>query len=470
MTDDPGFHMPLAEFRRYGHDLVDWLADYLETVEQRPVLATTAPGDVRAGLPAHPNEEPEGFDAVLADLDRVVLPGITHWQHPGWFAYFPANTSPPSILGELVSAGLGVQGMLWSTSPAATEVESLMLDWLVELLGLPESWRVDTGPGGGVLQMSASDSTHTALVVARERARRNGAAAADLVVYASSQAHSSIEKGARVAGLEHLRLLPVDDELALDVGALRDAVARDVAAGRTPCAVVSAVGTTGTTAVDPVRAIGQVARASGMWHHVDAAYAGTAMVCPELRHLQDGLETADSYTVNPHKWMFTNFDCSAFWVADRQELMRSLSVLPAYLRDAASETGEVVDYRDWHVPLGRRFRALKLMFVLRSYGAAGLRHHVREHLQLARELAGRLDADPRFALVAPVPFALVSFRLVAGDEPTRALARSVNDSGRYAVTASELPDGTPFVRVSIGQTSTRRRHVDGLWALLDALA
>lgn len=470
MSDDSGFHMPLAEFRRHGHDLVDWIADYLETVEQRPILATTGPGDVRAGLPAHPNEEPESFDAVLADLDRVILPGITHWQHPGWFAYFPANTSPPSILGELVSAGLGVQGMLWSTSPAATEVESLMLDWLVELLGLPGSWRVDTGPGGGVIQMSASDSTHTALVVARERARRNGAAPQDLVVYASSQAHSSIEKGARVAGLEHLRLLPVDDELALDVGALRDAVARDVAAGRTPCAVVSAVGTTGTTAVDPVRAIGQVARASGMWHHVDAAYAGTAMVCPELRHLQDGLETADSYTVNPHKWMFTSFDCSAFWVADRQELVQTLSVLPAYLRDAASETGEVVDYRDWHVPLGRRFRALKLMFVLRSYGAVGLRHHVREHLRLARELADRLAADPRFALVAPVPFALVCFRLVAGDDATTALARQVNESGRYAVTASELPDRTAFIRVSVGQTSTEQRHVDGLWSLLDALA
>ena len=470
MSDDPGFHMPLAEFRRHGHDLVDWIADYLETVEQRPVLATTTAGQVRAGLPAHPNEQPESFDTVLADLDRVIMPGITHWQHPGWFAYFPANTSPPSILGELVSAGLGVQGMLWSTSPAATEVESLMLDWLVELLGLPESWRVDTGPGGGVLQMSASDSTHTALVVARERARSAGHAATEAVVYASSQAHSSIEKGARVAGLEHLRLLPVDDELALDVGGLRDAVAHDVAAGLTPCAVVSAVGTTGTTAVDPVRAIGQVAREFGMWHHVDAAYAGSAMVCPELRHLQDGLETADSYTFNPHKWMFTNFDCSAFWVADRQELVRALSVLPAYLRDRASESGEVVDYRDWHVPLGRRFRALKLMFVLRSYGAAGLRHHIREHLRLARELADRLDADPRFALVAPVPFALVSFRLVAGDDATKALARQVNDSGRYALTASELPDGTAFIRVSVGQTSTQQRHVEGLWALLDELA
>ncbi len=464
-----GPHMPLEDFRRHGHALVDWVADYLETVEQRPVLPATAPGDVRAGLPARAPEAPEPFEAVLADLDRVVLPGLAHWQHPGWFAYFPANTSPPSILAELVSAGLGVQGMLWSTSPAATEVESLVLDWLVDLLGLPAGWRTDTGPGGGVLQMSASDATHTALVVARERAVRAGADVRRLAVYASSQAHSSVEKGARVAGLPLLRLLPVDDDLALDPAALREAVARDRADGNVPCAVVSAVGTTGTTAVDPVRAVADLAREHGLWHHVDAAYAGTAMLCPEFRPLQDGLELVDSYVVNPHKWMFTNFDCSAFWVADRHLLTSTLSVQPPYLRDAASASGEVIDYRDWHVPLGRRFRALKLMFVLRSYGAEGLRHAVREHVRLARELADRLDRDPRFALVAPVPFALVCFRHVEGDDATRGLAAAVNASGRFAVTVSTLPDGSAYVRVSVGQTSTRQRHVDGLWELLDRL-
>ncbi len=469
-ADPRSYHMPLEEFRRHGHHLVDWVADYLAEVEQRPIHPAVAPGDVRAGLPAQPPLQPEPFHAVLADLDRVILPGVTHWQHPGWFAYFPANVSPPSILGELVSAGLGVQGMLWSTSPAATEVENLMLDWLVELLGLPTSWRIDTGPGGGVLQMSASDATHLALVAARERAARAGADVRQLTVYASTQAHSSVEKGARVAGFGHFRVVAVDERFAMDASALADAVRRDVVDGLVPCAVVSAVGTTGTTAVDPLRSVAQVARAHGMWHHVDAAYAGTAMVCPELRHLQDGLELVDSYTVNPHKWMFTNFDCCAFWVADRAELIATLSIQPPYLRDAASESGEVVDYRDWHVPLGRRFRALKLMFVLRSYGAEGLRHHVREHVRLASELAARVAADSRFELVAPVLFGLVCFRVLDGDVATRELADAVNATGRVALTPSVLDDGTAFLRVSVGQTWTGQRHVDGLWELLDSLS
>ena len=457
------YHMSPEDFRRYGHELVEWVANYLETVSERPVISTVEPGSIRAKLPAAAPEQPETFDAVLRDLDEIVMPGITHWQSPGWFGYFPANTSPPSILGELVSAGLGVQGMLWATSPAATEVEEVVADWLVDLLELPVGWKT-TGPGGGVIQMSASDSTHTALVVARERADGE---IGRMVAYASEQAHSSIEKGARVAGFGHTRFIPVDEEFAMQPDALKCAIESDLADGLVPAVVVSAVGTTGTTAVDPVRAIGEITRLYGLWHHVDAAYAGTAMICPEFRHHQDGLELVDSYTFNPHKWMFTNFDCSLFYVADRVPLLEALSILPPYLLNTATESGQVIDYRDWHVPLGRRFRALKLWFVLRSYGAEGLRHHVREHVALAVELAGRIEQHSRLELVAPAPFGLVSFRHVDGDAATDGLAEEINNSGWAYVTPSKL-DGRSFIRVSIGQTNTTAEHVDRLWEMIEA--
>jgi aromatic-L-amino-acid decarboxylase len=286
------------------------------------------------------------------------------------------------------------------------------------------------------------------------------------VVYASEQAQSSVEKGARVAGFGHVRLIAVDEAYAMDPAALRDAVAADIGAGLTPVVVVSAVGTTGTTAVDPVAEIGAIARDHGLWHHVDAAYAGTAMICPEFRHHQAGLDTVDSYTFNPHKWMFTNFDCSLFYVADRRPLLEALSILPPYLRNEASESGEVIDYRDWHVPLGRRFRALKLWFVLRWYGAEGIRHHVREHVRLARELAAKIEADARFEIVAPVPFGLVCFRHVDGNDATDALGTAINASGDVFLTPSQLGDAS-YLRVSIGQTGTRAEHVDRLWSLID---
>jgi aromatic-L-amino-acid decarboxylase len=465
---DPG-HMSVEEFRTHGHAVVDWIADRLAGVEQRPVQATVAPGEVRAQLPPTAPEDGEPFAALLTDLDEIVVPGITDWQHPGWFAYFPTGAAPPSVLAELVSAALGAQGMLWSTGPALTEVETTMMDWLVDLLGLPTTWRMDTGPGGGVLQMSASDSTHTALVVARHRAGRDDAPTDRLVAYVSSQAHSSIEKGARVAGYRHLRLLDVDDTYALRPEGLEAAIASDVAAGLLPTFVCSAVGTTATTAVDPVRAVGEIARAHGVWHHVDAAYAGAAMVCPEHRHHQDGLDLVDSYTFNPHKWLLTNFDCSAFWVADRAPLLDALSILPPYLRNAASASGEVVDYRDWHVPLGRRFRALKLWWVLRWYGRRGLQAHIRRHIAWARQLEDRVRAHDRLTLVAPTPFALVTFRHVDGNAATRAVADAVNDRDDLFVTPSEI-DGTAFVRVSVGATPTEQRHVDALWDVIAAAA
>ncbi len=460
-------HMSSDEFRRNGHAVVDWVANYLEHVDEFPVFSKVEPGEIAAMVPDTAPEEPEPFDRLLADLDDVVVPGLTHWQSPNWFAYFPANSSPPSILAELASAGLGVQGMLWSTSPAATEIESKVLDWLVDLMDLPQAWK-SSGPGGGVIQMSASDATHAVLVVARHRNRAN-AAAEDMVVYASSQAHSSVEKGCTIAGIGHLRVVEVDDVYAMDVASLRRLVEADVEAGLTPIAVVSMIGSTGTTAVDPIGEIVAVAEEYNLWHHIDAAYAGTAMLAPEFRHHQAGVEGVDSYTFNPHKWMMVNFDCSVLWVADRKPLIDTLSILPPYLRDGSSDDDGPIDYRDWHVPLGRRFRALKLWWVIRSYGAEGIRAVVRDHVRLAGELAERIEADDRFALFAPHPFGLVCFVHRDGNGPTRELADAMNASGSVALTHSSVAE-TDIIRIAVGQTRTGQEHVDALWDLLDDLA
>ncbi len=461
--------LDLEAFRCHGHRLVDWIADYLATLDERRVCEPVQPGQVRAALPAEPPESPEAFDRIMADLDEIVVPGLTHWQHPGWFAYFPAMSSPPAVLGELAAAGLGVQGMLWSTAPAATEIEAHVLDWLVEAMGLPEAWKT-TGAGGGVIQGSASDSTHTALVVAREQCRhRTGAPAEQMVVYTSGQAHSSVEKGARVAGLGHVRLIEVDEAFAARPEALARAIDDDRRSGLVPAFLGSTVGTTGTTAVDPLRQLGEAARDEGLWHHVDAAYAGSAMICPELRFHLDGVELADSYTFNPHKWLATNFDCSVLWVADRRPLIETLTIGAPYLRDQASESGAVIDYRDWQVPLGRRFRALKLWFVLRSFGIEGLREMIRSHMEWARELARRIEAHPRLETMAPVPFALVCFAHADGNEATEALAGAVNADGRAYVTTSTV-DGRGFVRVAVGSTWTTRAHVERLWASIEANA
>src|SRR4051794_15415019 len=418
------------EFRAYGHTVVDWVADYWVTLEQRPVLPSDPPGTVAAKLPPSAPVSGEGLDAVLKDLDDVVLPGVTHWQHPGFFAYFPANTSGPSVLGDLVSSGLGVQGMLWATSPAATEVETVVLDWLARLLGLPERF-LSTGSGGGVIQDSASSATLVATLAALHRASggqwRTDGVRRRFTAYTSTQGHSSIEKAARIAGVGdgQVRAIEVDDDLAMRPDALRAVLAADVAAGCTPAIVVATIGTTSTTAVDPLPAIAAVCREYGVWLHVDAAYAGSAAVCPELRWTHAGVEFADSYCFDPHKWLLTGFDCDAFWVADRAELIQALSVLPEYLRNAATESGAVIDYRDWQVPLGRRFRALKLWFVLRWYGAEGLRAHIRHCVGLAADLAARVGDDPRFELVAPHPFSLVCFRLRGDDEANEKLLADV---------------------------------------------
>jgi aromatic-L-amino-acid/L-tryptophan decarboxylase len=464
------YHMTPDELRRWGHEVVDWVADYMAGIEEHRVVPDVAPGDVRSWLPPGPPDRPEPFADVLADLDRVVVPGTTHWQHPGFHAYFPANTSGPGILADIVSSGLGTQGMLWQTGPACTEVEAHVLDWVVDLLDLPDRFR-SMGPGGGVIQDSASSASLCALLAARERAIRAGAALDRLVVYASTQAHSSLEKGARVAGLgvDQVRLIDVDETYALRPDRLAAAVDEDRAAGRVPCLVMATIGTTSSLAVDPVPAIAPVAEAATMWLHVDGAMAGSAAVCPEFRGLLAGLDRADSFVFNPHKWLFTTFDCSCFFVTDRSALLDALSILPEYLRNAASESGAVIDYRDWQVPLGRRFRALKLWFVLRWYGAEGLRHHVREHVRLAGELAGRIEAHPRLDVVAPVGLNLVCFRHAGGDDATEALHRALNATGRVYLTHTRLADRY-VIRASIGAWTTEQRHVDALWARIDDLA
>ena len=463
-------HWDVETFRAHAHRAVDAVAEWMATVEERPIVPAVAPGDIRAMLPDHAPASPDDFEDVLADLDRIVVPGLLQWQHPGFFAYFPANTSPPSVIAEFVAAALGQQGMLWSTSPVTTELESHVLDWLVDAMGLPTTWRVDSGVGGGVIQMSASDATHAVHVVARSLAVAGGAATDDVVAYASSQAHSSVEKACIVAGIRHVRLIEVDDRFAMSAAALTEAVQRDLADGLRPAIVTSAIGTTGTGAVDDVPAVVEVARRHGMWHHVDAAWAGTAWLCEEHRDLTAGFDDVDSCTWNPHKWMLTNFDCNVLWVADRRQLVDTLSITPPYLRNVATDTGEVVDYRDWHVPLGRRLRALKLWWVIRSYGLDGLRRHVRHHVRLAAELAAWLDVDDRFALVAPTSLSLVNVAHVDGDEATDALADAVNASGDTYLTPSSLPDGRRFLRVAIGQTRTEQRHVDRLRDLLDTHA
>jgi len=480
-------HMTPEEFRRYGRQVVDWIADYHERVAELPVLAQVAPGEVRGALPAHPPERGEPFEGVLADLDRVIVAGLTHWQHPSFFGYFPANVSGPAILGDLLCSGLGVQGMLWATSPACTELETHVLDWLAELLGLGERF-ASTGPGGGVIQDTASTSVLVALLAALHRASggeagRSGVGAGRYAVYASAEAHSAVLKAVRIAGLGDAALRSVEVDagtLALRADRLAGLLAADRAAGRTPAMVVATVGTTSTTAIDPVPEIGPLCREYGAWLHVDAAYAGAAAVCPELRWTHAGVgEHADSYAMNPHKWLLTNFDCDAFWVADSSALLGVLSVLPEFLRNAASETGAVIDYRDWQIQLGRRFRALKLWAVLRWYGAEGLREHVRGHVALAQELAGWVGEDPRFEVVAPHPLSLVCFRLRDPADPAQAagttdttnaeLLRRVNDSGAAYLTHTRVR-GRYTLRFAIGATHTGREHVAAAWRLVQSTA
>lgn len=463
---EPG-HMTPDEFRRQGRAVVDWLADYMERVESLPVLSEVSPGDVRARLPTHPPEDGEPFEAMLRDVDEVLMPGITHWQSPSFFAYFPSNATGPSILGELLSAGLGVQGMLWATSPACTELETHMLDWLVEMLDLPETF-LSSGKGGGVIQDSASSATLCAILCARDRATgytaRSRGLEGKLTVYASEHAHSSIPKGVRIAGLgeDHLRSIPGDKDHAMRADLLEEQIQDDLAQGLVPACVVATVGTTSSNAMDPLVSIGEVCGRHGLWLHVDAAMSGTAALCPELRFIHEGLEAADSYCFNPHKWMGVNFDCTASYVKDREALIRTLGILPEYLRNQATASGDVIDYRDWHIPLGRRFRALKLWFVIRHYGVGGLRAMVREHVSMAQDLVEWVQGASDYELAAPAPLNLVCFRHRGGDEVNQQILDRCNESGAMYLTHTRL-DGKLTLRVSVGHLRTEARHVKAAW-------
>ncbi len=467
--------MNADEFRVHGKALVDWVADYLETIESRPVSSSVRPGEVRAQLPEHPPTEREPFEAVLADMDRVIVPGLTHWQHPDFFAFFPGNSSYASILGELASAGLGVQGMSWATSPACTEVETLMMDWMIDLLGLPETFRSTSEHGGGVIHGSASEATLASILAARWRisggAINHIGDTTNLVAYSTSQAHSSIEKGLRIAGIgsEQIRIVPHDDHFAMRPDEFATMVAADIAAGLTPFWVCCSRGTTSSLAFDSTAEIAPIAHRHGMWVHVDAAMSGIAALVPELRWVNDGLDLADSYCTNPHKWMGVVFDCDLFYTADRAALLGALSILPEYLRSKAAESGAAIDYRDWQIPLGRRFRALKLWFTIRTGGAIDAVDMIRRHVAATQALAALVNDDERFDVVAPHPLNLLCMALRSGNEATDSLIERANDTGRALFTRTVL-DGRVTLRFSIGGRTTEERHVMAGWELLRSLA
>ena len=459
--------MDPEELREAGYKLVDWLVSYHSRVAELPVMSRLRPGDVRGALASSPPSNGEDYDSIIADLDKVIVPGLLHWQSPNFYGYFPANVSPPSIVGDLVCSGLGVQGMNWQTSPACTELESLVLDWLAEMLGLPRIF-LSSGRGGGVIQDSASSASLCALLASRERAsgyssRENGVEK-HFTAYASEEAHSSIDKAVAIAGMgrRRLRKISVDSAFAMDAKKLRVAMQKDVDSGRKPIFVCATVGTTSSLAIDPIKEVAEICREFGAWLHVDAAMAGTAALCEEYRYLNSGLERADSYCFNPHKWMVTNFDCNCFYVADREPLIGALSVMPDYLRNDASDSGAVIDYRDWQIPLGRRFRSLKLWFVIRRYGTQYLSGLVRKHISLAERFASWVSADPRFELCVPRQLNLVCFRKKGSDESNKKLERKLNESGDLFLTGTRL-NNKHVLRFCVGQANTQLRHVEAAW-------
>jgi aromatic-L-amino-acid decarboxylase len=468
--------MTPEEFRAAGHQIVDWVADYRATVASRPVMARTEPGDVKKQLPAQPPAHPESFDAIVRDLDRIIVPGLSHWQHPQFFGYFPCNGTLASVLGDYVSTGLGVLGLAWQSSPALTELEEVVTDWMRGMLGLSDAW-------SGVIQDTASTSTLIALMCARERttgysSSRGGLQAEPrpLTVYTSAHSHSSVDKAALLAGFgrANIRVIPHDASFAMRPEALAEAIAADLNAGAMPCAIVATAGSTASTALDPIDAIAAIAARHRLWLHVDAAMAGSAMVLPECRWMWNGVEGADSLVVNPHKWLGAAFDCTLYYVRDPEHLIRVMSTNPSFLQTAAD--GRVKNLRDWGIPLGRRFRALKLWFLIREQGVSGLQARLRRDLENARWLADEIRTAAGWTLLAPVPLQTLCVRHEpaglsgeALDRHTQAWADRVNRSGAAYLTPAVL-DGRWMVRVSIGAEQTERPHVEALWTTMQTEA
>jgi aromatic-L-amino-acid decarboxylase len=464
--------MDKESFRQYGYQFVDWMVEYFETIETLPVKPPLEPGDVRKKLPEKPPAKGESMDSIFQDFQDIILPGITHWQHPSWFAYFPANNSPPSILAEMLTAGMGAQCMVWQTSPAAAELEEVVMEWLRQMLGLPEGM-------AGVIQDTASTATLVALLSAREKVTNFTAnikgIQKTLTVYASEETHSSIEKGVKIAGYgkENLRYIPTDDKFAMIPEKLEEAIIGDINKGYQPACVVGTVGTTSSTAVDPLAPIGKICRRHDVWFHVDAAFSGTAAILPEKKWMLEGVEHVDSFVFNPHKWMLTNFDCSAYFVRDSGTLIRTFEIHPEYLKTGVD--AKVKNYRDWGIQLGRRFRALKLWFVIRSFGVEGLQKIVHEHIRLAEMVKGWVEQDEKFELMAPVTVSLVCFRLNDGrdeeqlNELNKEFLERLNRSGKLLLTQTSLR-GKYVLRLSIAARLTEEKHVREAWEMIRSTA
>lgn len=484
--------MSPEEFRKRGYEMIDFVVNYFERVESLPVRSTVDPGYLAPLLPKSAPESTESWDAIMGDVEKHIVPGLTHWQSPNFFAYYPANTSYPGILGEILSATFNVIGFSWVNSPACTELETVALDWVAKLLQLPEAFLSQNGRGGGAIQGTASEATLVATLAARGKKAHELCPEADtdtlselyqkFVVYSSSQAHSSIQKACMVAGIHHIRLLPgaAATQFSLDPAALQKAIDEDVAAGLIPIAIISTVGTTSSAAVDDIATIGKIAQTHGVWHHVDAAYAGSAMICPEFRHHLDGIELADSFNFNMHKWMLVPFDCAPLYVQERKWLTLALGLTPVYMQNQYTRDGTVIDYKDWQVPLGRRFRSLKAWMVLRTYGAEGLRSHIRGHVRIAKWFEDKVGADGSlFEVVAPRFFALVCFRLLAGgmedwdvesvNEVNHRLLDAVNETGEVFLVHTKLDD-VFTLRFAVGNPASKLRHARAFWKLINEKA